>query len=747
MNGSESSASLLVSTPVKRVGSSLGQWLALPLFALSACAPLFKAVPEPGPTEPLPVGPSQGPFTLTVPLDPARPHRVAVHFESRCSPLMHLELRSASRGVEKRELGDRSANASAWQSLLRQRFLGSDSPAPRAAPAAGPTPGVGVAVSGGGVAGPRGAAGGATAVATMTLPGHWEREQTFDATFELERTRRCAVVARDAAGFPEPFDAGETSLTVVLWSEVPQLLEGAVVSVEVERLDPPEPPRRDTRVPAPGATWQEGRFTWFHDDRWNWGWRWTDGEWLAPATVPPPRDERPGSPPNPGQVWATGSWHWAGRDGWAWTEGHWSVPAEPNGPPPPPRRESPSGTCRTGTWASGAWAWSPRIGWEWRDSSWREPASPTEPRPTPREERPGSPPNPGQVWAQGWWQWRGCEGWVWSGGQWAVPSKPPGPPPPAREETPGVHLCRAEVWAQGEWRWDGNVGWRWQGGRWTSSPAPTSQRPVDRLEEHGAPPSASQVWASGSWRWDGCDGWLWRAGGWVIPESPPGEPPPLRAELPGPSRCPAAVWAQGEWQWVRGEGWTWRRGVWREVPVPSSPRPTELVEQPGYPPAIGAAWQTGGWFWDSCAGWRWSRGSWRVPRQPAVATVVTPSGPAPEEEFVPMPTPAPQPVVASAQKLACKAPMTAPPGPRAETMPASPAEGSVWIPGLWAWTGCDWEWRAGRWHQPPEPGMIWAPGPTVELGRWVMSGGASAGRPVHPAVPVQSPPPSSEPSP
>lgn len=714
------------------------------LVALSACAPLFKAVPMPGPSEGLPHGPAQGPFTLTVPLDPSRPHRVAVHLESYCSPLVHVELKSASRGTEKRELGDRSTGGAKWQSLLRQRFLGTDAPSPTVQAPAGPAPGVGVAVSGGGAAGPRGAAGGASGVATMTLPGHWAREQTFDAAFELERSRRCAKVLQDTAKFANPFDAGETSLTVVVWSEVPQFFEGGVVRVEVERLDPPEPPKHDPKPPAEGATWKDGSFAWFHDSAWDWGWRWTEGQWLAPQTTPAPKDEHPGAPPNPGQVWVSGAWRWAGSDGWAWDSGRWSVPADPNGAPPPPKSETPKGSCRTGTWAGGAWAWSREVGWTWREGSWREPAAPTEPMPPVREEAKGSAPHPGQVWAQGSWQWRGCEGWAWSQGSWIVPERPDGAAPPPREEQPGFHLCKAEVWTKGAWRWNASVGWDWEGGHWVAPASPTSPRPPNQDEPHGTAPNASVVWANGSWRWDGCDGWLWRMGAWVIPESPPGPPPPPRVELPLPSQCRAAVWAPGDWRWVRGSGWTWRSGEWREPRVPTFERPAPLLEQPGYPPVLGAAWQSGGWFWDGCEGWRWSRGSWRMPRPVAVTTAGTP---ATDDEFLPMPQAATQPAVASAQKLRCNAPMTPPPSPRAETQSASPAEGSVWIPGLWAWTGCEWEWKTGRWHQPPEPGMVWVPGPTVELGRWVMGGSARAGTPVHPAVPVQSPPPPPPPSP
>jgi hypothetical protein len=134
-------------------------------------------------------------------------------------------------------------------------------------------------------------------------------------------------------------------------------------------------------------------------------------------------------------------------------------------------------------------------------------------------------------------------------------------------------------------------------------------------------------------------------------------------------------------------------------------------------------------------GWTWYQGIW-VKQRPVAVAQAAPVRPA-EPDFVPLPMPTPavtaQPAAPSAQRLSCNEVMTAPPGPRAETPPPTPAEGSVWIPGAWLWSGCDWEWRKGRWHQPPQPGMVWEPGATIELGRWV-SGGVVT--PVHPATPV-----------
>ena len=43
--------------------------------------------------------------------------------------------------------------------------------------------------------------------------------------------------------------------------------------------------------------------------------------------------------------------------------------------------------------------------------------------------------------------------------------------------------------------------------------------------------------------------------------------------------------------------------------------------------------------------------------------------------------------------------------------PAIPAEGSLWVPGFWAWRKSvpDYFWVPGTWVRPPEPNLLWTP--------------------------------------
>ena len=51
----------------------------------------------------------------------------------------------------------------------------------------------------------------------------------------------------------------------------------------------------------------------------------------------------------------------------------------------------------------------------------------------------------------------------------------------------------------------------------------------------------------------------------------------------------------------------------------------------------------------------------------------------------------------------------APPPPQAETPPARPSPGYIWIPGCWTWGGDRYEWSAGHWEIPPEGETTWVP--------------------------------------
>jgi hypothetical protein len=42
--------------------------------------------------------------------------------------------------------------------------------------------------------------------------------------------------------------------------------------------------------------------------------------------------------------------------------------------------------------------------------------------------------------------------------------------------------------------------------------------------------------------------------------------------------------------------------------------------------------------------------------------------------------------------------------------PILPAEGYIWTPGYWAWSGDDYFWVPGTWVLAPEPGFLWTPG-------------------------------------
>lgn len=639
---------------------------------------MFQAVRVGASDRELPSGPTQGPFSIRVPLDEQHPHRATVRLATRCLPRFKVEVRSR-RGVEERWLG---AEDEAWQGLLKQRQLDLHSEPAVAAP---PESGAGLAV--------RGVVTGDTAAASasVTLPGHWKRVATADEEFEAKLAVRCAHADDWEVTF-EPWDAGEREIDVVAWAEVPQWVGRGLLSVIIERLDPPSRELGPKEAPpAAGATWRAGTHTWFHTEA-SWGWRWTDGEWLAPANVPPPREERVGEPPNLGQVWAAGSWHWAGRAGWEWTRGHWFVPEEP-GTPPPLRAETPSGRCENGQWMKGSWAWDRARGWVWHEGQWLalEPSV----RPAPRAESPGTPPNLGQAWRAGSWLWKGCSGWEWHGGRWVVPATP-GQPPPEREERPEGQ-CAGGVWQRGHWFWDVARGWAWEHGTWAS--VQPTEVPPPRPEPHGDAPHVGQEWRGGSWRWQGCEGWGWTPGRWYVPERPVSAPPPPFLEQPPPNGCLAARWRPGLWVWNTTLGWDWRDGSWSLSDDPLWPKPPAQREVAPFAPTPAAAWRDGTWEWHPCEGWQWNSGRWVQPQ-------VTSS----PEDFLPLP---------QVDLRACVT-LSAPPPPKEETQSLPPSPTSVWVAGAWAWDGCVWSWREGRWREPPAPGMVWVPGPTIDLGSWVL---------------------------
>lgn len=52
----------------------------------------------------------------------------------------------------------------------------------------------------------------------------------------------------------------------------------------------------------------------------------------------------------------------------------------------------------------------------------------------------------------------------------------------------------------------------------------------------------------------------------------------------------------------------------------------------------------------------------------------------------------------------------APPPLPVYEQPICPAEGTIWVPGYWAWDGDDYYWVPGTWVRAPEIGFLWTPG-------------------------------------
>lgn len=703
---------------------------------LSACAPLFRAVPLDGPTQTLPNGAVQGPFTLTVPFDNAAPHRLTVNLTARCQPQLRVELRTRTQ-VFTQTIG---VDDAAWQAQLKQRFLAPPRPTDTA-PTAVPT-GAAAQIN----ATPESVAG------SVTLPGHWEATPSFWATFDAESARRCTTEQSYTTEFTHVFEAAERDATVVAWAEVPQLLSDAQLWVTVERLDPPEEPKEDhSHLPAAGATWRPGFFTWFNESDTHFGWRWTKGEWLAPATVPPQKLEAHDSPPNLGQVWVDGSWRWAGADGWQWTRGKWSVPDEP-GPRPPQRKEVPvaNPSCPAGQWKEGNWRWDSNDGWHWQPGRWAASSTPASAKPDAKAESPGEAPKAGQLWRTGDWSWDGCRGWVWVDGKWFVPHEAPGSPPAPRDEKPGWNLtCAAGVWASGSWHWAANEGWVWSSGKWVASATPTTAQPAPRVEAHGDPPHPGQLWLPGDWQWRGCEGWSWHDGRWTVPAKPQSDPPPLRDETVerAETEVPFGEWQAGRWVWGT-QGWEWSRGFWQVPQKPNAPAPplrdetAERIESE----VRFAEWHDGHWAWGT-QGWEWSRGFWQVPERP--------NAPPPPLLNETLSRPASTCRAATwvsgnwawgkqgwawenGHWSGVEVPTSTRPLPRLDRPTPPPTPTARWSPGAWAWAQCDgWQWVRGRWAEPPPPGTA-----VTELAPWPVKDCATTptGAPPAARVDVAAPP-------
>lgn len=105
----------------------------------------------------------------------------------------------------------------------------------------------------------------------MTLPGSWELAPSADQRFELAQQRVCLNRQEWTLEAAEPLAPGPGQFTVVLWSEVPQVLGDAQVSLDLAALQPPD--KSSGTSPAVGATWQPPSWEWFHHNSRDFGWR------------------------------------------------------------------------------------------------------------------------------------------------------------------------------------------------------------------------------------------------------------------------------------------------------------------------------------------------------------------------------------------------------------------------------------------------------------------------------------------
>jgi hypothetical protein len=686
--GCEFSCPRTVWTPVRPNVATMLAWVGASVV-VTACAPLFRAVPQPQVTSPLSDGSSQGPFRASASLEGARPHRVTVRLTARCEPRFTVTA-TAGGFTRTAELGSSDGE---WQRSLQQHFAPVAAPQ-QAAQRVEPEPRPGARVQTVGTVTPAGVL--AEAIASVTVPGHWEAQATPEQRFEQQRASRCATPGTWSLTFDEPFDPGPTSVSVVAFSDVPQFVEAGSLVVEVERLEPPLRTESE-HPPAVGAVWRPGALRWHHDGE-RFGWTTEGGQWEAPPSTPAvPSEHRPAAP-NPGAQWADGSWSWT-QKGWVWAGGQWFIPKVAPHDEPPKKNESPGRAPDGATWAAGGWSWKVGVGWEWSSGVWVFQSTPPGPPPAPRFELAGLHACASEVWVAGAWSWS-SEGWQWKGGRWQVQK---GPRPTEPLAGPGTPPAEGARWAAGTWQWDDCRGWAWAEGHWN---APLTA-PIAKVEAPGEAPAQGQVWASGSWQWDGRLGWRWAEGHWFFPSRPSGAAPPLKDEQPGTPECAAWVWARGHWEWT-SSGWSWQSGQWTTA-ANRSPMPAPRNEARGFSPAVDATWVSGAWRWNDCSGaWSWAHGSW-----------VTPSH---RERQVVMrrePPPSTVAVVHQDEPKTC-AGKTAPPDARTELRPESPVAGAVWIPGFWRWADCEWSWTAGRWNAPPAPNMVWVPGATIELGRWVV---------------------------
>jgi hypothetical protein len=197
-------------------------------------------------------------------------------------------------------------------------------------------------------------------------------------------TRRIEVAYRH--GFTSSAGAPLTgvSFTLVIWSTLPNDLEGVTFLLEQRRVI-------EGTTPEAWAAYQEAYSAWLERYR-----AWSDAQVASgrshtidssPTSAEPPPAARPEEqPPRPSTnaEWIPGYWHRG--EGWAWMAGFWRVPeadveadltVHAPAPPPPPRVEpeaEETKPAQEAVWTTGHWQWNGSA-YVWVNGAWRIPPS------------------------------------------------------------------------------------------------------------------------------------------------------------------------------------------------------------------------------------------------------------------------------------------------------------------------------------------------------------------------------------
>ncbi len=238
-----------------------------------------------------------------------------------------------------------------------------------------------------------------------------ERERAQAQREREEETRRArGQQPRPPKPAPKPEYPGTPEAEGARWIDGEWLYapgEGRWVWVGGRWAEPANAPvaRAEDHGPAPvsGARWQSGHWVWVEGPG---AWRWQDGHWLAP----PPKVERPGTPPVPESPWIAGKWiRWEGS--FKWISGYW-------GPPVPRLETIPAPPFAGAKWRAGIWL---KLGgkWKWSPGYYESGVRKPPPRKT---ERPSKKPHPDAVWLVGFWRWHAAQNqYTWVPGHWEEP--------------------------------------------------------------------------------------------------------------------------------------------------------------------------------------------------------------------------------------------------------------------------------------------------------------------------------------